>query len=204
MCVLPFYYVYGLSLLHTHLAVGGCVVIDNRFVFPNVVLRAMPNSGDRVRRRALDVRLLLHRSELEATSLPALRYVTQAGGAMPAPRIQEWLARGPKVPFYVMYGATEAWARLTYLDPAQLGDKTGSIGKPIPNVEILIVKDDGSGRAGRGGRAGCARREHRASATGTIRRRRARSSGRSATARAISATATRTATSSWSAGATTC
>src|SRR5690606_9905283 len=41
MCVLPFSYVYGLSLLHTHLAVGGSVVIDNRFAFPNVVLDAM-------------------------------------------------------------------------------------------------------------------------------------------------------------------
>ena len=41
MCVLPFYYVYGLSLLHTHIAVGGSVVIDNRFAFPNVVLKAM-------------------------------------------------------------------------------------------------------------------------------------------------------------------
>ena len=38
MCVLPFYYVYGLSLLHTHLAVGGSLVIENRFAFPNVVL----------------------------------------------------------------------------------------------------------------------------------------------------------------------
>jgi amino acid adenylation domain-containing protein len=145
MCVLPFYYVYGLSLLHTHLAVGGCVVIDNRFVFPNVVLRAM--SEQAVTGFAgvpSTFALLLHRSEIETSSLPALRYVTQAGGAMPVPRIQEWLARGPKVPFFVMYGATEAGARLTYLDPAHLGDKLGSIGKPIPNVEILILKDDGT------------------------------------------------------------
>jgi len=145
MCVLPFYYVYGLSLLHTHLAVGGSVVIDNRFIFPNVVLRAM---------REHDVTgfagvpstfaLLLHRSELETTSLPSLRYVTQAGGAMATARIQEWCSRGPKVPLYVMYGATEASARLTYLDPARIADKMGSIGRAIPDVEIVVIKEDGT------------------------------------------------------------
>jgi long-chain acyl-CoA synthetase len=145
MCVLPFYYVYGLSLLHTHLLVGGSVVIDNRFVYPNVVLRAMEDHAvTGFAGVPSTFALLLHRSQLDSTPLPSLRYVTQAGGAMPASRIQEWLARGPKVPFFVMYGATEAAARLTFLDPASLRSKPGSIGKAIPNVEIRIVKDDGT------------------------------------------------------------
>ncbi len=124
MCVLPFYYVYGLSLLHTHLAVGGSVVIDNRFAFPNVVLAAMQEHAvTGFAGVPSTFALLLHRSDLEATPLPALRYVTQAGGAMPVARIEEWLERGPQVPFYVMYGATEASARLTYLDPARLAEQ---------------------------------------------------------------------------------
>ena len=144
MCVLPFYYVYGLSLLHTHLAVGGSVVLDNRFVFPNIVLRAMKEHAvTGFAGVPSTFALLLHRSELETAVLPALRYVTQAGGAMPVTQIREWLARGPTAPFYVMYGATEASARLTFLEPARLLDKIGSIGKPIPDVEIQIVKDDG-------------------------------------------------------------
>ncbi|HET7217103.1 MAG TPA: class I adenylate-forming enzyme family protein [Vicinamibacterales bacterium] len=142
MSVLPFYYVYGLSLLHTHLAVGGSIVLDNRFTFPNVVLNAM-------RQHAVtgfagvpsSFALLLHRSALDEIALPSLRYVTQAGGAMAPQRIREWLARGPKVPFYVMYGATEAAARLTYLEPEQLPAKIGSIGRAIPNVEILVVNE---------------------------------------------------------------
>jgi acyl-CoA synthetase (AMP-forming)/AMP-acid ligase II len=88
--------------------------------------------------------LLLHRSNLDGMTFPDLRYVTQAGGAMPTGRVREWLERGPPASFYVMYGATEASARLTYLDPADLPRKLGSIGRPIPNVEVLIVKDDGS------------------------------------------------------------
>lgn len=145
MCVLPFYYVYGLSLLHTHLAVGGSVVIDNRFVFPNVVLRAM---RDHVVTGFAGVpstfALLLHRSDIETLSCPSLRYVTQAGGAMSSAKIREWRERGPQVPFYVMYGATEAAARLTYLEPSRLNDKLGSIGKAIPNVEIRVMRDDGT------------------------------------------------------------
>jgi acyl-CoA synthetase (AMP-forming)/AMP-acid ligase II len=58
-------------------------------------------------------------------------------------RIREWLDRGPRAPFWVMYGATEASARLTALDPADLERKMGSIGRPIANVEIVVVKEDG-------------------------------------------------------------
>ena len=71
MCVLPFYYVYGLSLLHTHLAVGGSVVIDNRFVYPNVVLRAMQEHAvTGFAGVPSTFALLLHRSELESIPLP--------------------------------------------------------------------------------------------------------------------------------------
>ena len=148
MCVLPFYYVYGLSLLHTHLAVGGSVVIDNRFVFPNVVLRAMQEHAvTGFAGVPSTFALLLHRSDIETWSCPSLRYVTQAGGAMSSSKIQEWRSRGPKVPFYVMYGATEAAARLTYLEPSRLSDKLGSIGKAIPNVEVRVVKEDGTAAA---------------------------------------------------------
>jgi acyl-CoA synthetase (AMP-forming)/AMP-acid ligase II len=87
--------------------------------------------------------ILLHRSSIGDMSFPDLRYVTQAGGGMPPARVREWLERGPKVPFFVMYGATEASARLTYLPPSELERKLGSIGRPIPNVEIVVVTESG-------------------------------------------------------------
>jgi acyl-CoA synthetase (AMP-forming)/AMP-acid ligase II len=62
---------------------------------------------------------------------------------MPPARIREWLEKGPKASFYVMYGATEASARLTYLEPAELERKLGSIGRAIPNVEMLVVSNEG-------------------------------------------------------------
>ncbi len=144
MCVLPFSYVYGLSLLHTHLTVGGSVVIENRAAFPNVVLDAM--AEHQVTGFAgvpSTFALMLHRSNLDATRLPSLRYVTQAGGGMAPAKIAEWQARGPRADFYVMYGATEAAARLTYLSPVDLERKAGSIGRPIPDVEVRVVTEDG-------------------------------------------------------------
>jgi amino acid adenylation domain-containing protein len=145
MCVLPFNYVYGLSLLHTHLSVGGSVVIDQRFVFPNVVLASMREHGvTGFAGVPSTFALLLHKSNLQEFECPTLRYVTQAGGGMPPARIEEWLNRGPAVPFWVMYGATEASARLTALEPGELRRKLGSIGKAIPNVEIAIVKEGGA------------------------------------------------------------
>jgi len=144
MCVLPFHYVYGLSLLHTHMRVGGSVVIDNRFTFPNVVLAAMEETqATGFAGVPSTFALLLARSRLPQMTFSHLRYVTQAGGAMPPARVEEWRSRGPDVPFWVMYGATEASARLTALDPADLPRKLGSIGRPIPNVEIVIVKENG-------------------------------------------------------------
>jgi len=86
---------------------------------------------------------LMHRSNLTKMQFPDLRYVTQAGGGMPPARIREWLEKGPNAAFYVMYGATEASARLTYLEPADLERKLGSIGRAIPNVEMLVIDDKG-------------------------------------------------------------
>jgi acyl-CoA synthetase (AMP-forming)/AMP-acid ligase II len=142
--VLPFYYVYGLSLLHTHIFVGGSVLIENRSAFPNIVLDSMQRHGvTGFAGVPSTFAFLLARSSLESFEFPALRYVTQAGGNMPAAQIQEWLRRGPRVPFFVMYGATEAAARLTYLDPQDLPSRIGSIGRPVPNVQIVVAREDG-------------------------------------------------------------
>ena len=148
MVVLPFYYVYGLSLLHTHIAVGGSLVLDNRFAFPNVVLNAMrTHTVTGFAGVPSTFAMLLHRSNLRNMSFPALRYVTQAGGPMPPARLKEWLGAMPDVPFYVMYGATEASARLTYLSPSEITRRPGSIGRAIPGVEVRVLRDSGTAAA---------------------------------------------------------
>ncbi len=150
ICVLPFHYVYGLSLLHTHMAVGGSVSVENRSAYPNVVLDSMQqHQVTGFAGVPSTFTLMLHRSNIEEAHLPHLRYATVAGGALAPSRVREWMERGPGGEFFVMYGATEAGARLAYLPPADLPRKLGSIGRAIPNVEILVVTESGE-RAGVG------------------------------------------------------
>jgi long-chain acyl-CoA synthetase len=145
LAVLPFYYIYGKSLLNTHFFAGGSVVIDNRFAYPSVVLETM---------KQMEVTgfagvpstfmILLRKTNLRECRFERLRYVTQAGGAM-APAVQKEAATAfAPAKLFIMYGATEASARLSFLDPEDLPRKWGSIGKPIPNVELRIF--DAGGR----------------------------------------------------------
>ncbi|MFZ5519450.1 MAG: class I adenylate-forming enzyme family protein [Candidatus Zhuqueibacterota bacterium] len=144
MVVLPFYYIYGKSLLNTHFCVGGSVVIDNRFLYPNVVLETMKQmevtgfSGV-----PSTFMILLNRSSVRTYTFSSLRYLTQAGGAM-APVVQKEVAKVfSPAKLFIMYGATEASARLSYLDPEMLPQKWGSIGKAIPNVDLFIADENG-------------------------------------------------------------
>jgi len=144
MVVLPFYYIYGKSLLNTHFSVGGSVVIDNRFAFPNSILETMKKTETTGFSGVPSTfMILLNKSSIRDYKFGKLRYITQAGGAM-APAVQKEVAElfAPAETF-IMYGATEASARLSYLEPKDLPNKWGSIGKAIPNVDLFIADNTG-------------------------------------------------------------
>ncbi len=142
---LPFYYTYGASVLHTHLAVGARVVLEDNVVFPHLIAEAL------ARERATGFSgvpstfaLLLDRGQLDRHDLSSLRYLTQAGGAM-APALTSRVREAfPQARLFVMYGQTEASARLTCLAPERLDDKLGSVGTPIAGVELQVRREDGS------------------------------------------------------------
>ena len=144
MVVLPFTYIYGKSLLLTHFLTGGSVVIDNRFAYPNTILETMQkNQVTGFAGVPSTFMILLNKSMLSQYKFESIRYVTQAGGAM-APTIQKEVYRVfQPADVYIMYGATEAAPRMSYLDPAMLPQKWGSIGKPLPNVDLFIADSDG-------------------------------------------------------------
>jgi acyl-CoA synthetase (AMP-forming)/AMP-acid ligase II len=144
--VMPFYYCYGLSLLHTHLRVGGSLVLNNSFIFLGSVINDLKKykctgfSGV-----PSHFQILLRKTkDFITTDFPDLKYVTQAGGKLHTAFISEFIKAFPKVKFYVMYGQTEATARLSYLEPDRLADKLGSIGKGIPDVELKVVDQNGT------------------------------------------------------------
>ncbi len=143
--VLPFYYSYGNSVLHTHLAVGGKLVLDRSMIYPHGVLQAMEaERASGFSGVPSTYAVLLSRTRLADHDLSALRYLTQAGGAM-APDLTRRIRNAlPKTRLFIMYGQTEATARLAYLPPERLDDKPASVGIPIPGVEIDIRDERGN------------------------------------------------------------
>ncbi len=144
MAVLPFFYSYGNSILLTHIAVGGTLVVRQEFLYPNEILEDMVKedvtgfSGV-----PSTFAILLNRSAIRHYQFSGLRYITQAGGAMSPKLAQELKAILPHVDIYIMYGQTEASARLSYLEPEELFRKAGSIGKAIPGVTLDVLNPEG-------------------------------------------------------------
>lgn len=148
---LPLHYCYGLSVLHSHLVVGATVALtDDSVVEPSfwdlfdragvTGLAGVPHTFD-----------LLDHSGFAERSMPRLRYVTQAGGKLGADRVREHHRLGQRSgwDFYVMYGQTEATARMAYLPPDLAGTWPQAIGGPIPGgaFELRPVEgvEDGVG-----------------------------------------------------------
>jgi acyl-CoA synthetase (AMP-forming)/AMP-acid ligase II len=145
MAVLPFVYAYGNSVMLTHLFTGGKLVIENSFVYPNVVLDKMKGEGvTGFSGVASTYTLLVNHSNLKNYSFPSLRYLTHAGGPMPLELLDKVRNAFDGKELFVMYGQTEATARLTYLPPTELDRKRGSVGISIPGVTIKIVDQTGA------------------------------------------------------------
>lgn len=145
LSVLPFYYSYGASVLHTHIQAGACIVLEPGFAYPH---RAVANlAKQRITGFAgvpSTFSLLLSRVDLRQFDLSALRYITQAGGAMSSTLTRRLRATLPNAQLFVMYGQTEATARLTYLPPDKLERKPGSVGIPVSGVELQIRRENGA------------------------------------------------------------
>jgi len=143
--VLPFYYCYGLSVLHTHIKVGGSVVLNNNFILLGTVIdNLLKYKCTGFAGVPSHFQILLRKSKkFTSTKFPHLRYVTQAGGKLQPVFITEFKDAFPDIDFFVMYGQTEATARLSYLHPNYLTDKIGSIGKGIPGVILEVLNEQG-------------------------------------------------------------
>ncbi len=146
LVVLPFYYCYGLSLLHTHLRVGGGIVLNNMFIMLGGIINDLNRySCTGFAGVPTHFQVLLRKSDsFKTTSFPSLRYVTQAGGELHDAFITEFIKTFPNIKFNVMYGQTEATARLSWLPPEKLSEKLGSCGKAIPGVILKIIDDQGN------------------------------------------------------------
>ena len=138
---LPMSYVYGLSIINTHLSKGGCLVLNNKSVleksFWNVLQQnKVTNFGG-----VPYTYSILDKINLNNYNLKSLKYTTQAGGKLNLNITKKIIRKYEKlkIKLFVMYGAAEATARMSYLPWKDLKNKIGSIGKPIPGGKFYII-----------------------------------------------------------------
>jgi acyl-coenzyme A synthetase/AMP-(fatty) acid ligase len=113
-------------------------------MFPDRILHAINQYGCTTFAGVPTVyNILLRRSNIRSIALPGLRRFLQAGGTLKPESIQELRNIVPTTNFLVMYGQTEATARISYLPPDRLDEKLGSAGIPLDNLTIRIVDDKG-------------------------------------------------------------
>ena len=142
LAVLPLSFDAGFSQLTTGFLVGARVVLLNH-LFAQDVLKAMAREGVTGLTAVPPLYMQLAALDWPAAATERLRYFACTGGRMPADALQRLRERAPKALPFLMYGLTEAF-RSTYLPPAEVERRPGSMGRAIPNVNILVLREDGT------------------------------------------------------------
>lgn len=142
LAVLPFSFDYGLSQLNTAFRVGACTVLMD-YLMPRDVISAVVK--ERITGLAAVPPLWIQLAQLPwpEDAVKTLRYITNSGGAMPLATVAGLRKALPNTRVFLMYGLTEAF-RSTYLPTEELDRRPESMGKAIPNAEIMVVREDGS------------------------------------------------------------
>lgn len=142
LALLPLSFDYGLSQLTTAFLHGACVVLLD-FLLVQDVVKAIATHKVTGLAAVPPLWAQLAKAKWPEGASDSVRYLTNSGGAMPDALLSQLQAIFSKASPYLMYGLTEAF-RSTYLPPADLPRKRGSMGKAIPNAEIVVVREDGS------------------------------------------------------------
>jgi acyl-CoA synthetase (AMP-forming)/AMP-acid ligase II len=137
---LPLFYTYGLSVLNSHLLRGATVVLESTGIMQRPFWTAVETYGATSLAAVPYQYEMLRRLRFDPATYPTLRTLTQAGGRLRADLVTDFAARMTTVGgrLYVMYGQTEATARMTVLPPDRLADKPGSAGRPIPRGSLAV------------------------------------------------------------------
>jgi acyl-CoA synthetase (AMP-forming)/AMP-acid ligase II len=142
---LPMSYCYGLSVVHTHLMRGAGLILTDHSVVDDEFWALMKRHRGTTFAGVPHTFDLLDRVGFEDMSLPHLRYLSQAGGRLAPEQVTRFAGLGHRRGWqlFVMYGATEATARMAYLPPHLAADNPTSIGVPVPGGAFDIRSIDG-------------------------------------------------------------
>ena len=137
---LPTYYCYGLSVIHSHLSVGARLLMTDATLMQKEFWEFFKTQGATFMAGVPYTYEMLKRLRFSSMDLPTLRIMTQAGGRLDPAMVEEFAkdARAKNRRFFVMYGQTEATARIAYMPPEKLLEKAGCIGVAIPKGTLSI------------------------------------------------------------------
>jgi acyl-CoA synthetase (AMP-forming)/AMP-acid ligase II len=140
---LPLHYCFGLSVLNSHLAVGAAVLVTEESVTSADFWEAFRAAGCTTLAGVPYTFDLLDRVGFTSMDLPSLRYLTQAGGRLDPATVRRYAERGQQRGFdlIVMYGQTEATARMAYLPPDLALSCAGAVGTPVPGGSFSLAAD---------------------------------------------------------------
>lgn len=141
---LPLFYTYGLSVLNTHVARGATVVLERGGILQRDFWTAVDQYGVTSIAAVPYQYEMLRRLRFDPAKYPALRTLTQAGGRLRTELVTDFAERMATVGgrLFIMYGQTEATARMAVLPPDRIADKLGSAGLPLPGGSFSIVDDE--------------------------------------------------------------
>ncbi len=142
LAALPLSFDAGFSQLTTAFHVGAKVVLLN-YLLPRDVLKALERERITGLTAVPPLYIQLTQMDWPAAINERLRYFANTGGRMPRETLQLLRERVPAAQPFLMYGLTEAF-RSTYLPPEEVDRRPDSIGKAIPNAEILVLREDGT------------------------------------------------------------
>lgn len=142
LAVLPLSFDYGLSQLTTSFLTGAeCVLLD--YLLPNDVVKAILKHKITGLAAVPPLWSQLCKLNWPESAGNSIRYFTNSGGALSTTNLSQLRALMPHAAPYLMYGLTEAF-RSTYLSPDEIDNRIGSMGKAIPNAEVLVIRKNGS------------------------------------------------------------
>lgn len=141
---LPMNYSYGLSVVNSHLQAGASLALNNDSAISREFLRRLQDHKVTSLAGVPYVYQMLYRTGFFKQELPQLRTLTQAGGKLDDKliRLVSDYAAATGRRFFVMYGQTEACARISFVPPERLADKVGAIGVPIPGGRLTLDSDN--------------------------------------------------------------
>ncbi len=140
---LPISFDYGLYQVLMAIKLGATLILEKSFTFPALIFQKIRD--EKVTGFPLVptmAALILNMRDLKAGDYPTLRYLTNTAAALPPAHIQRLRDLFPSATVYSMYGLTEC-KRCTWLPPAELDRRAGSVGIAIPGTEAYVVDDAG-------------------------------------------------------------